>query len=44
MGALVASLRCYMAYKLFTFSFATTVWRDFYSSMDKEQAPVNDPV
>lgn len=44
MGALVASLRCYMAYKLFTFSFATTVWRDFYSSIDKEQTPVNDPV
>jgi hypothetical protein len=44
MGALLASLRCYMAYKSFTFSFATTVWRDFYSSIGKEQPPVNDPV
>ena len=44
MGALPASLRCYMTYKSFTFSFATTVWRDFYSSINKEQPPVNDPV
>ena len=44
MGAVVASLRCYMAYRSFSLSFAKTVWRDFYSSIDKEKPPANDPV
>lgn len=44
MGALIASLRCYIAYKSFSLNFAKTIWRDFYSSIDKEQPPVNDPV
>ena len=44
MGALLASFRCFMAYKSFSFSFAKTVWRDFYSSIDKEQPPANDAV
>lgn len=44
MGALLASLRCFMAYKSFSLSFAKTVWRDFYSSIDKEPPPANDPV
>jgi hypothetical protein len=44
MGALLALFRCFMAYKSFSFSFATTVWRDFYSSVDKEKPPVPDPV
>jgi hypothetical protein len=43
-GALAASFRCFMAYKSFSFSFAKTVWRDFYSSIDKEPPPANDPV
>jgi hypothetical protein len=44
MGTLIASLRCYIAYKSFSLNFAKTIWRDFYSSIDKEQPPVNDPV
>lgn len=44
MVALLASFRCFMAYKSFSFSFARTVWRDFYSSIDKEQPPADDAV
>lgn len=44
MGAVFASLRCYMAYKSFSLNFAKTIWRDFYSSIDKEQPPATDPV
>lgn len=43
-GAVFAVLRCYRAYKSFSLNFAKAIWRDFYSSIDKEPPPANDAV
>lgn len=44
MGAVLALLRCYVAYRSFSLNFAKTIWRDFYSSIDKEPPSANDAV
>ncbi|HZD94965.1 MAG TPA: hypothetical protein VE133_11970 [Candidatus Sulfotelmatobacter sp.] len=43
MGALLASLRCFGAYKYHCINFALTVWRDFFASAEKEQTTA-DPL
>ncbi|HZU33381.1 MAG TPA: hypothetical protein VFB79_19855 [Candidatus Angelobacter sp.] len=43
LGALIASLRCFGAYKYHCMNFAITVWRDFFASADKPQSHNNAP-
>lgn len=43
--SLIAVIRCYLQYRTFTFSFATTVWRDFtvYALSAHKDEPLKIP-